>query len=268
MARAVPEFLYPFLIKEEACVLRAYQDSKGVWTIGVGHTGPEVHKGLVIPQSKADEYLRKDVEVARARLAGVVTRDAIEAMTDHQYAALISFVFNLGANKTWGFWKTVNAKKWDEVPAYMMRFNKIVVMQNGKKVTKTLAGLTNRRTAEVKLWNTPDKAPARKKKDPAAPPVEVVEPTPPSSQVRASETPPTPIEGSKSLVQSKTFWSGATVAAMGATQGVTQVQGIAEPQAGHSNMVQQIVGFTAVAVVALGIAIMVFRWLDERSKRK
>ena len=36
----------------ESCRLTAYQDLKGIWTIGWGHTGPEVVEGLVWTQNQ------------------------------------------------------------------------------------------------------------------------------------------------------------------------------------------------------------------------
>ncbi|MGL5730853.1 MAG: lysozyme, partial [Bacteroidales bacterium] len=49
------------LIKEfEGCRLQSYQCSAGVWTVGYGHTGREVKKGMVICQQQADEWLIVD----------------------------------------------------------------------------------------------------------------------------------------------------------------------------------------------------------------
>ena len=49
------------LIKRfEGCELEAYQDAVGIWTIGYGHTGSDVHKGLKITQAQADAgFLKK-----------------------------------------------------------------------------------------------------------------------------------------------------------------------------------------------------------------
>ncbi len=41
----------------EGLRLTAYQDSVGVWTIGYGHTGPDVHPGMTITEEQADELL-------------------------------------------------------------------------------------------------------------------------------------------------------------------------------------------------------------------
>lgn len=45
----------------EGCRLEAYQDQGGVWTIGYGHTGPDVHEGLTWTQEQADEAQKKDL---------------------------------------------------------------------------------------------------------------------------------------------------------------------------------------------------------------
>lgn len=252
--RSAPEFLFPFLIKEEGSKLKAYQDSKGIWTIGVGHTGPEVQKGLTINADKVTEYLRADILIAIARLHKVVKLDVINELTDHQYAALISFVFNLGANPSWGFWKVINAKKFDEVPSYMMRFNKIVEVKDGKKVTRALLGLTRRRTSEVNLWSTPDDKAEKEVRLPS------------SGSLRQAETPPAPQSDAKGLGTSKTMWTGAATAVAGAAQGFAAIQDTAAPQAANNELIGKLVGLCAVAIVALGVAVMVFRWLDEKAK--
>lgn len=50
-----------FTMDEESLRLVAYLDSGGVWTIGWGHTGPEVHRGLVWTREQAAEALKKDM---------------------------------------------------------------------------------------------------------------------------------------------------------------------------------------------------------------
>lgn len=50
----------------EALRLVAYTDAVGVWTIGWGHTGPDVYEGLVWTREQAIEALKKDLGVKRA----------------------------------------------------------------------------------------------------------------------------------------------------------------------------------------------------------
>lgn len=80
------------LVEREGFKLNAYKDSKGIPTIGVGHTGPEVKLGLVWSKEKVTETFKKDVGWAEAAvndLAGPINQD--------QFDALVSFVFNIGA---------------------------------------------------------------------------------------------------------------------------------------------------------------------------
>lgn len=48
--------------QDEGMRLEAYQDSGGVWTIGIGHTGPEVHEGLVWTREQCIVAFQKDLE--------------------------------------------------------------------------------------------------------------------------------------------------------------------------------------------------------------
>ena len=80
----------------EGCRLSAYPDpaSGGApWTIGYGHTGPEVFPGLTITQKQAEACLKQDV----AEAAAAVDRLLIGVtLTPRQRDALISFCFNVG----------------------------------------------------------------------------------------------------------------------------------------------------------------------------
>lgn len=81
------------LIEEfEGCRLTAYQDSVGVWTIGYGHTGPDVHIALRITQAQADALLAEDL----ASFEKCVNDAVSHSITPNQFAALVSFAYNLG----------------------------------------------------------------------------------------------------------------------------------------------------------------------------
>lgn len=77
----------------EGLKLAAYQDCVGVWTIGYGHTGPEVHPKLTITEEQASALLLKDVAGAVAAVNKLVT----VALTQNQFDALVDFVYNAGA---------------------------------------------------------------------------------------------------------------------------------------------------------------------------
>lgn len=81
------------IIKEfEGCRLAAYQDQRGIWTIGYGHTGSEVVEGLVWTQAQADSALLSDIRTAQA----AVLHGVDVAITQNQFDALVSLCFNIG----------------------------------------------------------------------------------------------------------------------------------------------------------------------------
>lgn len=76
----------------EGLRLTAYQDSVGVWTIGYGHTGPDVHPGLVITESQATMLLLRDI----GRAVDCVNNAVHSQINQHQFDAMVDFTFNLG----------------------------------------------------------------------------------------------------------------------------------------------------------------------------
>jgi lysozyme len=83
-----------FIREWEGCKLTAYKDSGGVWTIGVGHTGKDVHKGQTISQFEADELLEMDLQEhdISLYLDGCPT-------TQNQFDAMCSLAFNIGLER-------------------------------------------------------------------------------------------------------------------------------------------------------------------------
>jgi lysozyme len=223
---------------------KAYLCPAKVWTIGYGHTGPEVQPGMVCTKRQAEIWLGADLSLAGnriRRLIGPVT----DELTENQYGALCSFVFNLGASPGWTLWKVLKARNFDAVPAQLVRF----VNAGGKK----LPGLVRRRNAEIELWSTDEPGTHDR--------------VLPSSTTRNTETPPAPAAEAKPLAKSKTMWAGATVAVSGAVEGARQVQAIVAPQAAYSDYVANLGGVVAAVIVAGGVAVMVFRYLDARKAK-
>lgn len=77
---------------EEGRRLTAYQDSVGVWTIGDGHTGPDVVPGMTITDAQADALLLSDISTAVAFVNEVVTAP----ISQQEFDALVDFTFNAG----------------------------------------------------------------------------------------------------------------------------------------------------------------------------
>lgn len=82
------------ITQREGSKLSAYRDSRGIATIGVGHTGPEVHMGLTWTQDEVLRALANDVKWAVNAVNNYVT----VPLTQNQFDALVSFTFNIGAS--------------------------------------------------------------------------------------------------------------------------------------------------------------------------
>jgi lysozyme len=136
------------LIKEfEGLELTAYPDPAtggDPWTIGVGHTGPEVVPGLTITEEQADEYLREDLE----RFEQCVDAAVGQYVQQHEFDACVSLAFNVGcANfKSSTLVKMIRAGNLRGAADQFLRWNKA----NGK----IMDGLTRRREAERDLFLT------------------------------------------------------------------------------------------------------------------
>lgn len=153
MTRNITPFVLGKLKQWEGLRLEAYQDSGGVWTIGYGHTGPDVRKGLRITEARAEELLAADL----SRFERGVNNGVKVPLTDNQFGALVSFAFNVGLgdprNKkapvgflTSTLLRKLNAGNYNAVPSELAKWK----YDNGKVVQ----GLVNRRAAEAGLWAT------------------------------------------------------------------------------------------------------------------
>jgi len=76
----------------EGCRLTAYQDIKGIWTIGYGHTGPHVYSGLSITQLQAEQFILNDI----AHAVNCVNALVKVPLTQGEFDALCDFAFNVG----------------------------------------------------------------------------------------------------------------------------------------------------------------------------
>lgn len=130
------------LIKEfEGFRADAYLCPAGVWTIGYGHTGG-VAEWQSVTKQEAEEYLKSDVAFAE----DVINEYVEVELTQHQFDALVCFVFNIGANafRESTLLRLLNQGDSEGAAEQFLRWNKA-----GGKV---LAGLTRRREAERELF--------------------------------------------------------------------------------------------------------------------
>lgn len=76
----------------EGLRLKAYQDSGGIWTIGYGHTGNDVHPHSEITPLEAESLLRADLRTAIDCVNAAVT----VPLEQNHFDALVDFCFNAG----------------------------------------------------------------------------------------------------------------------------------------------------------------------------
>lgn len=127
------------IIKEcEGLSLKAYKCPSGVWSIGYGHTGKDVKKGMVITEEKAIELLKKDIARFEKHVSAY---DKIYHFTDNEFSALVSFAYNIGSID--GLTKSGKRSK-EQIANKMLEY----CYARGKK----LNGLYTRRYKERRLF--------------------------------------------------------------------------------------------------------------------
>lgn len=137
--RNVSEKGLEFIAGWEGCVLHAYDDGTGVWTIGVGHTGG-VRPGQKITRAQALTLLRQDAAKAVANVNSLGLH-----LVQHEFDALVSFAFNCGGGAlTGGIARELHAG------------NKQAAMQVLREYVhaggQVLPGLVRRRAGEAALF--------------------------------------------------------------------------------------------------------------------
>lgn len=130
----------------ESCKLEAYPDPAtggAPWTIGWGHTGPEVKPGLKWTQGKADAVFLEDLKRFEAAIGpGLLERQPTQA----QFDALVCFAYNCGVAslKSSTLLRMFNAGDVAGAQGQFARWN--------KAAGKVMRGLTRRRAAEAALF--------------------------------------------------------------------------------------------------------------------
>lgn len=210
-------------------LVHAYRCPAGVWTIGYGRT-KGVRSGMKITPDEAMEFLKEDLET----YGNYVNQYVKVPLTQAQFDALTSFVFNLGpgnfARST--LLRKLNTGDYDGAAEQFARWNKARV----DGTLQVLRGLTRRRTAEAALFSMDgpigsDGAPMAQK------PTE---------------------EAVKPLRKSKTM-AGAGIA--GVATIANEVSAQLEPLAAYSQMIQGI--FLGMALLGIGL-VAYSRWKEHK----
>lgn len=254
--RAIPQAAIDLVRDQEETHLFVYDDAfypphecvpgqaiTGTLTAGTGHTGTDVVIGMIVTAEMDAKWLEADLLTASGRLFQRID-GVIDDLTDNQYAALLDFVFNLGANPAWTIWKRLRAKQFDQVPLEMQKF----VNSGGKK----LNGLVARRNAEVALWS---------KDEPGTIDIKV-----PSSVTRATITPPTPADPIPAS-KSKGLILGGAGALAGLGPICDQISHAISPYAPHSDYVAKMLGILATISAGCAAAGIFYFWLQKRNAR-
>lgn len=120
-----------------------YRCPAGLLTIGYGHVlqpGERFERGIDAPMGRY--LLEKDVALAEAAMARLIAVELLQ----HQWDALVSFTFNVGAGRLQmsSLRRAINRGAHEDVPRQLMRW----VYAGSRK----LPGLVKRRAAEAALY--------------------------------------------------------------------------------------------------------------------
>jgi len=125
----------------ESLRLQAYQDQRGIWSIGWGHTlGVVPYQTCTV--SDADEWFTQDTQTA----VNAVNRTTDIPLSQEQFDALCSLCFNIGAGAfaSSTLLRLVNSRDFDGAAAEFVKWDHINGVPN--------AGLLRRRQAERDLF--------------------------------------------------------------------------------------------------------------------
>lgn len=133
-----------FIKRFEGFKPMAYRDVGGIWTVGYGHTGPDVTEALIITEATAGQLLEADVRKFEICVENALHRP----VNQEQFDALVSFAFNVGCDafKKSTMLRHINAGNHDAVVAEFARWNKVG--------DREIEGLTRRRRAEADLYRS------------------------------------------------------------------------------------------------------------------
>lgn len=134
-----------FIKQEEGEKLTAYRDSRGILTIGTGHTGRVngqiIFPGMTISSEESEQLLLADI----TQVEKAINEKVKVNLTQSQYDALCSLVFNIGtqAFNDSTCLKKLNAKDYQGAAEAMLLW---------KRAGQHAEVLLSRRKREMKLF--------------------------------------------------------------------------------------------------------------------
>ena len=131
---AIAKSTLDFITKEEGARNKAYKDSKGLWTIGVGHLIKDNEKDLItanLTNDQVEDLLRKDLKWCSEAVESSVK----VPLAQNQFDALYSLCFNIGgtnfAKST--VVKKINANDMQGAADAILMWNKPAVLEGRRK---------------------------------------------------------------------------------------------------------------------------------------
>ena len=132
------------LIKSfEGLRLTAYQCPAGIWTVGYGHTGPDVYRDDTIRETEAEYLLKGDLLKFEHGVEEFL--DGVPA-SFNEFSAMVSLAFNIGL----GNFRKSSVLKFHKQGKKAFAANAFLLWVKGGG--KKLPGLVRRRVAERKLY--------------------------------------------------------------------------------------------------------------------
>jgi len=136
---AIAKSTLDFITKEEGARNKAYKDSKGLWTIGVGHLIKADEQNLItatLTDEQVEDLLRSDLKWC----SEAVETSVKVPLSQHQFDALYSLCFNIGGTN---FAKSTVVKKINEndlqgAADAILMWNKPAVLTNRRKRERDL----------------------------------------------------------------------------------------------------------------------------------
>ena len=135
-SKAIAKSTLDFITKEEGARNKAYKDSKGLWTIGVGHLIKADEQNLItatLTDEQVEDLLRSDLKWC----SEAVETSVKVPLQQHQFDALYSLCFNIGGT----------------------------AFKNSTVVKRINAGDMNGAAAAIEMWNKPDVLVNRRKRE-------------------------------------------------------------------------------------------------------
>ena len=150
MLRAINDAGLNLIKSFEGLRLNAYQDVRGIWTIGYGHIRA-VRPGMTITEQQATQFLQQDLADTEA---AVDSMTSAAPTTNNQYAAMVSLCFNIGRGnfQSSSVLRLHVARDYTSAADAFLLWDKSHV--DGQLVE--VQGLLNRRRAERDLYLTQD----------------------------------------------------------------------------------------------------------------